>query len=502
MSSEMTISKRFMVLSGVCLFLLLVVGTVAANGFRVVGQQVEQLVTNGLPSTRISLIIMSDVKQLRGDYWSHLATNSTQQMDTIEDGMRTDKAKLQQDYERYKSTMDDNDEDRSNYAALGTELDEYYAAWEKVSPLSRAGKTDPAVALYNAEAKPKFKVIDETANKITAYNARATDAAATSVVDKAARSLWIAIVVSLSAIVAGVLVSWFMIHSTSQILRVATQTLAEGAEQVVSAASQVSACSQSLAQGASQQASSIEETSAAAHEINSMAQRNTSNSTSTAEMVHRSQQSFATTNQSLDQLLAAMDGISESSAKISKIIKVIDEIAFQTNILALNAAVEAARAGEAGMGFAVVADEVRSLAQRSAQAAKDTAILIEESIQKSNGGKVNVDRVADSIRSLTAESQQMKILIDEINLGSQEQAKGLDQISGSISQMEQVTQSTAASSEETAASAEELTAQAQSMQEVVQQLHALVDGSSAAAVSAKRRSTGMLSSGFKTYKHA
>jgi methyl-accepting chemotaxis protein/methyl-accepting chemotaxis protein-1 (serine sensor receptor) len=200
-------------------------------------------------------------------------------------------------------------------------------------------------------------------------------------------------------------------------------------------------------------------------------------------MVEKTQESFTDTNRSLDQLLVAMNGIGESSTKISKIIKVIDEIAFQTNILALNAAVEAARAGEAGMGFAVVADEVRGLAQRAAQAAKDTASLIEESILKSDGGKVNVDRVAQSIRSLTAESQQMKILIDEINLGSQEQAKGIDQISGSISQMETVTQTTAANSEESAAAAEELTAQAQSMQEVVHRLQALVDG---AALSGRR----------------
>jgi methyl-accepting chemotaxis protein len=128
------------------------------------------------------------------------------------------------------------------------------------------------------------------------------------------------------------------------------------------------------------------------------------------------------------------------------------------------------------MGFAVVADEVRSLAQRSAAAAKDTALLIEESIQKSDGGKISVDRVAVSIRTLTADSSKMKMLVDEIYLGSAEQAKGLNQITNSITQMEQTTQSSAASSEETAAAAEELTAQAESMQAVVQRLQSLVDG--------------------------
>ena len=142
----------------------------------------------------------------------------------------------------------------------------------------------------------------------------------------------------------------------------------------------------------------------------------------------------------------------------------IDEIAFQTNILALNAAVEAARAGEAGMGFAVVADEVRNLAQRCAQAAKDTASLIEESIAKSNDGKSKVDQVAAAIREITEESTTIKTLVDEVNLGSQEQARGMEQIGKAITQMEQVTQKTAANAEESASAAEELNAQSESLE--------------------------------------
>jgi len=161
---------------------------------------------------------------------------------------------------------------------------------------------------------------------------------------------------------------------------------------------------------------------------------------------------------------------------MSKIIKTIDEIAFQTNILALNAAVEAARAGEAGMGFAVVADEVRNLAQRCAQAAKDTAALIEESIAKSNDGKTKVDQVAVAIHAITEESGKVKTLVDEVNLGSQEQARGIEQIGKAITQMEQVTQRTAANSEESAAAAEELNAQSETLKDVVVRLSAMVGG--------------------------
>lgn len=489
MNREMTIGKRFIITVGVCLFLLTVLGVVAVNGLHGTETQTVFLSTNTLPSTRVSVDISSSLNRLRGEYWKHMATNSQKDLDGVEADIAKAKTKLDEDFGLYKENIDDNDEDRGNYAALGSELHDFEAEWQKVRPISRSGKTDEAVALYNSVAAPKFTQIEETVAKIVDYNKRQADTITKDSIESSQRSLWLAVVIGLVALVAGVLVSWYMVTKTNGILREATLELSDGSEQVVSAAGQVSSSSQSLAQGSSEQAATIEETSAASTEINSMAQRNTANAKSTAEMVTRSQESFAQTNRMLDELLVAMAGIGESSTKISKIIKVIDEIAFQTNILALNAAVEAARAGEAGMGFAVVADEVRSLAQRSAQAAKDTASLIEDSISKSDGGKVNVDRVVASIRLLTTESSEMKILIDEISLGSLEQARGIDQISRSITELEQVTQSTAASSEESAAAAEELTAQAESMQDVVHRLSSLVDGDSGRSSGFQRRSS-------------
>jgi methyl-accepting chemotaxis protein len=252
--------------------------------------------------------------------------------------------------------------------------------------------------------------------------------------------------------------------------------VSSGAAQVASAASQIASSSQALAQGSSEQAASLEETSSSSEEINSMARKNTENTRSAAELVAGVQAEFAKANQSLDATVAAMEELNSSSEKISKIIKVIDEIAFQTNILALNAAVEAARAGEAGMGFAVVADEVRNLAQRSAQAAKDTASLIEDSIARSGDGKAKVDHVAAAIRSIAQNSGKIHVLVDEVNVASQEQSRGIEQVAQAVTQMENLTQRAAASAQESASASTELTAQASALKDVVERLSRMVGG--------------------------
>lgn len=292
----------------------------------------------------------------------------------------------------------------------------------------------------------------------------------------ASRSRWVAFTLILVCLTVGGVVVWVVL-TVSRTLRHLAGDLIEGAEQVASAASQVSSSSQSLAQSSSEQAASLEETSASSEEINSMARKNGENSRGATDLVTQSQQKFIQTNRSLDQMVMAMADINTESNNISKIIRVIEEIAFQTNILALNAAVEAARAGEAGMGFAVVADEVRNLAQRCAQAAKDTTALIEKSIHKSNDGKVKVDQVAIAIRTITEESAKVKTLVDEVNLGSQEQTRGIEQIGKAIIRMEQVTQTTAANAEESAAAAEELNAQSEALKDIVARLTSLVGNS-------------------------
>ena len=264
------------------------------------------------------------------------------------------------------------------------------------------------------------------------------------------------------------------IRRFSATLRRSVAQLNESAAQVASAATQISCSSGSLAQTSSEQAAALEETSAATTEINALARRNSGNSGNAACLVTQWQQRFVQANLSLDGMVASTNELNRHSGKISQIIKTIDEIAFQTNILALNAAVEAARAGEAGAGFAVVADEVRNLAQRSAQAARDTAVLIEESIAKTNDGVERVDQVTSAIRLITGESARVKALVEEMALGSQEQSRGIEQIGKAVTQMEQVTHATAATSEETAAAARDLSGQSHVLRGVVQRLAAMV----------------------------
>ena len=268
--------------------------------------------------------------------------------------------------------------------------------------------------------------------------------------------------------------AFFVIRSVNATLRRSVLELSAGAEQVSSASCQVSSSSQFLAQGASEQAASLEETSASSEEMASMTRKNAENSQQAATFMNAVSHRITEANRTLADMTTSMHEIGASSSKISKIIKVIDEIAFQTNILALNAAVEAARAGEAGMGFAVVADEVRNLAQRSAQAAQDTAALIEDSILKSTEGSKKLGDVVSSIQGITEGADKVKTLIDEVEASSKEQAQGIEQISTALAQMDEVTQRTASNAEESAAASEELNAQSQALKAVVEHLQALV----------------------------
>ena len=246
-------------------------------------------------------------------------------------------------------------------------------------------------------------------------------------------------------------------------------------------ARQVTSASQSLAEGSSEQAASLEEVSATLEELSSMTKRNVDSAQSAKRTANTARQAAETGAEEMTRMQSAMDSIQQSSLEIAKIIKTIDEIAFQTNILALNAAVEAARAGEAGAGFAVVADEVRALAQRSAVAARETADKIAAAGERSAQGVQLSARVASGLAEIVTLIRQVDGLVIEVASSSQEQSTGLEQISVTITQLDKVTQANAATAEETAAAAAELTTQSDALRTSSGELSLLVGGSSAAA---------------------
>lgn len=238
-------------------------------------------------------------------------------------------------------------------------------------------------------------------------------------------------------------------------------------EQVASGSRQVSASSMALSQGATEQASSIEELTASIEEISTQTMLNAQNASQANELAEAAKENAIQGNQQMKEMLQAMEEINNASGNIFKIIKVIDEIAFQTNILALNAAVEAARAGQHGKGFAVVAEEVRNLAARSANAAKETTAMIEGSMKKVEGGTKIANETALALNKIVEGVSKATKLVAEIATASNEQALGISQVNQGIMQVSSVIQTNSATSEESAAASEELSSQAELLREQV-----------------------------------
>ncbi|MEA1969829.1 MAG: methyl-accepting chemotaxis protein [Thermodesulfobacteriota bacterium] len=269
---------------------------------------------------------------------------------------------------------------------------------------------------------------------------------------------------------------WFIVRGITTPLGHIITTLDNTSNQMSDASTQVSDSSQALAEGASEQAASIEETSSSMEEMASMTKNNAENASSADGLMKDVNQVVSTANDSMNQLTVSMEDISKASDETSKIIKTIDEIAFQTNLLALNAAVEAARAGEAGAGFAVVADEVRNLALRAAEAAKDTAQLIEGTVKKVNDGAQLVTTTNEAFTKVAESAARVGSLIAEISAASREQSIGIDQVNVAVTEMDKVVQQNAANAEESASASEEMNAQAEQLREYVGDLVMLVTG--------------------------
>ena len=291
--------------------------------------------------------------------------------------------------------------------------------------------------------------------------------------DSLSLASWIMVIGLIVAFILSVAIAIYIIRSIVKIVTEAVKSLSEGTTQVVSASEQISSASVSLAEGASSQASSVEEVSATIEQATASNNQNAENSREANILAQHSNEAAKIGNQRVEELMGAMEKITDSSQKIAKIIKTIDEIAFQTNLLALNAAVEAARAGEHGLGFAVVAEEVKNLAERSAGAAKEITGIIEASIDQVKMGTDVANKTKESFGDILSGIKKTSDLIGEIAISAKEQAEGMNQIATAMGSVDQITQQNASASEETAAAAEELNAQALSMLQSVSEIAAL-----------------------------
>lgn len=471
-----TISRRISAGFASVLIITLLLGVFALWRLHSLREDLTELADNSLPS----VLLLNETGSLSRDNmilvqrFYHADVEDRRQK--IEQLIAEKRDRIDALYRQYEPLLSDS-EDRRLFEESKRTRTVFSETRGRAMELIRQGKSEEARKVLIDLVFPAYEASIAAVQANVDYNTKAGMRAGGDGKRDAESGVRIIGIVLVLALGVNGLMAWLVVRSTNRVLRALAGDLDQGSVQTAAAARQVSASSQSLSSGASEQAASVEETSASLEEMSSMIRSTAENAQKAKALAGEARAVAEGGSRTMVEMNEAMAAIDASAAEVAKIVKNIDEIAFQTNILALNAAVEAARAGEAGAGFAVVADEVRSLAQRSAAAAKETAEKIEAAIASSRNGSRSCEKVGDSLTQIAEKVSATDSLVAEIATAAREQAQGIEQINIAINQMDGVTQSNSASAEESASAAEELDAQAEALKDMVGQLRKLVGGS-------------------------
>ncbi|HAB19827.1 MAG TPA: methyl-accepting chemotaxis protein [Verrucomicrobiota bacterium] len=468
-----TISRR--IISGFATMLVItaVIGFFALWCLHELKDDLDDLADNTLPSVLILNECASFSRENMVLSLQFMLAISDEQRAELSREIAANRTRVDELFQRYVPLISDN-EDRRLFEESKRTRAAFATARDRLLELVRQNKVDEYKKWQWEVVVPAYEASIDALHSQVEYNNKLGMTAGQSGKAEATSGIRLIGLVLGVALVVASLLSWQVARSSNRVLRDLATNLDQGAVQTAAAARQVSASSQTLSSGSSEQAASVEETSASLEEMSSMIRSTAENAQKAKALAGEARTVAEAGSKTMVEMTQAMSAIDTSSAEVAKIVKNIDEIAFQTNILALNAAVEAARAGEAGAGFAVVADEVRSLAQRSAAAAKETADKIEAAIASSRHGSRSCTKVGESLAQIADKVSSTDSLVAEIATAAREQAQGIEQINIAIAQMDKVTQSNSASAEESASAAEELDAQAESLKDMVGQLRKLV----------------------------
>ena len=525
MFANLRIGSRLAVGFGVILALLCLMAASAAWQASNLAGNSRYYAENLVPSFRMAHEVAMDLDSIRRWEYRHIVNDDLKSKDESEAKILEFQKGIQTKLDRYEREMVTNDEDRRAVAAVRAGVSAYTTIWETLRPISRASVQDrnkytEAVRMISGPSSAEFQKAVEAAEKWWAVNGDLADEQQTNASNtytNAKLTLGLMVVAALGlGIAAAIVITRSITTPIAHAVHLA-ETVAEGDltshidiqgkdetaqllqalkhmnERLVQVVSRVRQSSDSIATGSTQiaagtvdlsqrteeQASNLEETAASMEELTSTVKTNSETANQASKLASSAAHAATNGGTVVQQVIETMDGISQSSKKIADIIGVIDGIAFQTNILALNAAVEAARAGEQGRGFAVVASEVRALAQRSAGAAKEIKLLINDSVEKVDEGSRQVNEAGRSMGEIVDQVQRVSRLIEEISSATSEQSSGINQVGDAVNQLDQVTQQNAALVEQSAAAADSLKHQASQLLEAVSLFKLSLAGASA-----------------------